>query len=169
VWGHYNGACRRGLSWGEMSGEQCHVGCVTIRRSLDWIYVFIALITHWLWTTSHYIATAKLHKSQFTTEPAKPFPACCVFTCHSLVTASNSGDSSASRIQVLSSPTLVQNCLPPIPSTELDRHLSSASFAALMCTQHYLAPRVAAVSHQPPALLFTVRLSTEHCQFKSKS
>jgi hypothetical protein len=32
------------------------------------------------------------------------FPACCVFTSRSLVTASNSGDSSASRAQVLQPP-----------------------------------------------------------------
>jgi hypothetical protein len=56
-----------------------------------------------LGTTSNYSATANLHNSQITTAPAKPFPACCVFTSSSLATASNSGDSSASRSQVLSS------------------------------------------------------------------
>jgi hypothetical protein len=63
------------------------------------------------------------YSPQFTTVPAKPFPACCVFTNRSLTTASNSEDSSASRAQVVPSPTLDQNCLPAIPSTELDRHL----------------------------------------------
>jgi hypothetical protein len=43
----------------------------------------------------------------------KPFSAGCVFTSRSLVTASNSEDSSASRVQVLSSQSPVQN------STEL--------------------------------------------------
>jgi hypothetical protein len=58
---------------------------------------------------SNYSATANLLNSQITTAPAKSFPACCVFTSLSLETASNSGDSSASRAQVLSSQTPVQN------------------------------------------------------------
>jgi hypothetical protein len=36
-------------------------------------------------------------------QPLSPFPACCVFNSHSLATASNSGDSSASHAQGLSS------------------------------------------------------------------
>jgi hypothetical protein len=44
-----------------------------------------------------------------TTAPAKPFPACCVFTSRSLATASISGNTSASRAQVLFSQTPVQN------------------------------------------------------------
>jgi hypothetical protein len=47
------------------------------------------------------------------TPPAKPFPACCVFTSRSLTTDSNSGDSSASRPQLLSSQSPVQNSLKP--------------------------------------------------------
>jgi hypothetical protein len=65
-----------------------------------------------LGTASNYSATAYLPSSQFTTA-----------TSSSLATASNSGDFSASRAQVLPSPTLIQNCLPAISSTELDRHL----------------------------------------------
>jgi hypothetical protein len=42
---------------------------------------------------------------------AKYSPACSVFTSRSLATASNSGDSSAFRAQVLSSQLPVQNCL----------------------------------------------------------
>jgi hypothetical protein len=57
--------------------------------------------------TSSYNATANLHNSQITTAPAKPFPACCVFISRFLATASNSGDYSASRSQVLSSQTPV--------------------------------------------------------------
>jgi hypothetical protein len=63
----------------------------------------------WLRTTSSYSAFANLHKSQITTAPAKPFPACGVFTSHSLATASNSGDSSASCPQIFSSQ-------PPVPN-----------------------------------------------------
>jgi hypothetical protein len=67
------------------------------------------------------------------------FPTCCVFISCSLAAASNSGDSSASRTQVLSSQLSVQNCL----STDNSQ----------------LPPRLAAISHQPPSLLFTGRLS----------
>jgi hypothetical protein len=45
-----------------------------------------------------------------TTAPAKAFPAY-VFTSRSLTTASNSGDSSASRVRILSSQPPVQNFL----------------------------------------------------------
>jgi hypothetical protein len=74
---------------------------------------------------------------QFTTAPAKPFPACYVFTSRFLATPSNSKDSAAFRTQVLPSPTFFQNSLPAIPSTELDRHLFSTSLAELGCTQLY--------------------------------
>jgi hypothetical protein len=55
---------------------------------------------------------ANLHNSQITTTNAKPFLACYVFTSRSLAKASNSGDSSASRTQVLSSEPPVQNSTP---------------------------------------------------------
>jgi hypothetical protein len=64
-----------------------------------------------LGTTSNYSATANLHNSQITTAPAKSFAAYCVFTSRSLATASNCWDSSASRAQVLSPYTPVQNWL----------------------------------------------------------
>jgi hypothetical protein len=64
---------------------------------------FIDHLHTWLGTTSNYSAASNLHNSQTTTAPAKPFPAFCVFTSPSLATASNSGDSSASRARVLSS------------------------------------------------------------------
>jgi hypothetical protein len=51
-----------------------------------------------------------IHKSPQHT--LSSFPACCVFTSRSQATASNSGDSSASRAQVFSSPPPVQNCVP---------------------------------------------------------
>jgi hypothetical protein len=41
--------------------------------------------------------------------PLSYFPACCVFLSHSLATAASSGDSSASRYQLLSSQPPVQN------------------------------------------------------------
>jgi hypothetical protein len=50
---------------------------------------------------SNYGAIDNLHNSQITTAPAKPFPACFVFTSHSVAMVSNSGDSSALCAQVL--------------------------------------------------------------------
>jgi hypothetical protein len=44
-------------------------------------------------------------------------------------------ESSATHAQVLPSPILFQNCLPPISSIELDRHLFSFPLAELNCTQ----------------------------------
>jgi hypothetical protein len=59
-----------------------------------------------LGTTSNY--GASLHTLQFTTAPAKPFPACRVIG-RSLSTAANNGDSSALLAHVLPSPTIIQN------------------------------------------------------------
>jgi hypothetical protein len=76
--------------------------CVSV---CDYRWVFglhIGFIDHLytqLRTMSNYDATTNLRNSQITTAPAKPFPACCVFTSHSLVMASNSGDSSASTLR----------------------------------------------------------------------
>jgi hypothetical protein len=64
-----------------------------------------------LGTTSNYSATANIHISLIPTAPAERFPACCVLTSRSLATASNSGDSSASRAQfLLSQPPLQNSC-----------------------------------------------------------
>jgi hypothetical protein len=98
----------------------CHVFAVCdYRWGMDWITGFIDT----LGTRCNYSAIADVHNSQFTIAPTKSFPACCVFASGSLATACNSGESSASCSQAFPSPTLVQNCLPAIPSTELDRHL----------------------------------------------
>jgi hypothetical protein len=56
-------------------------------------------------TTLSLIST--LYKSP--QHPLSLFAACCVFISRSLATVSNSGDSSASRAQVLSSQPLMQN------------------------------------------------------------
>jgi hypothetical protein len=77
---------------------------------LDWIGFTDHLYTQ-LGTTSSHSAAAELHTLQFTTAPAKPFPACCVLTSRSLATARNSG---ASRAQaLLSQPPPVQNSCQP--------------------------------------------------------
>jgi hypothetical protein len=50
-------------------------------------------------TTVNYSFIANVHILQIITAQAKSFPACYVFTSRSLVTASNSEESSASRAQ----------------------------------------------------------------------
>jgi hypothetical protein len=75
------------------------------RRGLDWWMDLLTTYTH---DSELQAVTAP---PPITTAPAKPFPACCVFTSRSLATASDSGDASASRPQVLSSQTAVQNWL----------------------------------------------------------
>jgi hypothetical protein len=74
--------------------------------------------------------------------PLSLFPACSVFNSRSLATANNSGDSSASRAQVLLSQ-------PPVQSS------------CQLSTDNCLGPRLATISHQPPSILFTGWLSTE--------
>jgi hypothetical protein len=76
-----------------------------------WIYWPFTRIHSRLVSASNYSEIAILHNSQFTTAPAKLFSTCCVFTSLSLATASNSGGSSASRAQVHSSQSNVQNWL----------------------------------------------------------
>jgi hypothetical protein len=71
-----------------------------------------------LGTTGSYRAIADLHTLQITTALSKLFPACCV-TSRSLTTASNSGYSSASCSHVVTSLTLLQDCLPAIASGTL--------------------------------------------------
>jgi hypothetical protein len=102
-----------------------------IRVTIDAVWfgegIYWPLITL-LGTTRNYSAPANLYNSQITTSPAKPFPACCVLTSRSLSTTSNSGDSSASYAQVLSSQPPVQN------STELST-LSLAYSISAQTTQ----------------------------------
>jgi hypothetical protein len=80
-------------------------------RGLGWWMNLLNTYTHD--TELHAITGPPLifiiHKS--TQHPLSPFPACCVFTSRSLATASNSGDCSASRAQVLSSQPPNQNSL----------------------------------------------------------
>jgi hypothetical protein len=72
------------------------------RRGFGFHIGFIDHFSIQLVITLNYSTTANLHNSQTTTAPAKSFPACSVFSSRSQATASNSGDSSASRAQVIS-------------------------------------------------------------------
>jgi hypothetical protein len=69
------------------------------RRGFELDIGFIDHLYTRLGTTRNYSVTANLYNSQITTAPAKHFPACYVFTSRSLVTASNSGDSSVSALK----------------------------------------------------------------------
>jgi hypothetical protein len=80
---------------------------VTIDGGLDWILDLLTTYTHdselQAITVSSLIS--KIHKSP---QHTQYFSSYCVFTSRSLATASNNGDSSASRAQDLSSQPAVQ-------------------------------------------------------------
>jgi hypothetical protein len=98
---------------------------------------FIGHLYKRLGTTSNCSATDNLHISQITTAHAKPFPACCVFISRSLATTSNSGESSASRAQVFSSQTSVQNWTDLIRSkSKLCNDRRSVGQSVLMSSTH---------------------------------
>jgi hypothetical protein len=107
---------------------------VTIRRGRDWILDLLTTCTHH--SKLHVITALPLISTPYKS-PENPLsflqP---VLDSRSLATASNSGDSSASRSQVIPSSIHVRNCPPAILSNELDRHLFSASPPGHNCTQH---------------------------------
>jgi hypothetical protein len=74
----------------------CRSDC---RRGFGLCIEFIDHLYTQLGTSSNYSAIANLYTLKITTAHAKSFPACCVFTSRSLVTVSNSGDSSASALK----------------------------------------------------------------------
>jgi hypothetical protein len=77
--------------------------------TIDGVLIGDGFIVHLytsLGTTSTY---NNLHNSHITAAPAESFPACCVFTGCSQAMASNTGSSSASHAQVLSSQPPMQN------------------------------------------------------------
>jgi hypothetical protein len=80
------------------------------RQGFGLVIRFIDHLYTRLGTTSNYSASANLHSSQITTAPASSFPACCVSTSRSLVTASNSWDFFSFRSQVPSEWHLPSNC-----------------------------------------------------------
>jgi hypothetical protein len=106
-------------------------GC-DYRRGIDWIFDILTHLYIPLRITSNYGIIANLHTLQLTTVSAKNLPVCNSFNSRSLVTASNSGDSSASHAQVLLLQPPVQNSWKP--STQLQRHLFSVSLAELHWT-----------------------------------
>jgi hypothetical protein len=110
--------------------------CDYRRYGLD--FEFIDTLYTPLGTTGSYRAIANLHTLQFTTAPAKPFPACCVLTSRSLATASNRGHSSASRVQfLLSQPPVQKSCQSLNPKCQLPiaNNLSSNLLQSLLSYQ----------------------------------
>jgi hypothetical protein len=102
---------------------------------MDWIPILLTPYTH---HSELQVITALSLISTLYSSPQHPlslFAVCCVFISRSLVTASSTGDSSASRTQILPPPTFIQNWLPATFSTELGCHLFSASLAELNCTR----------------------------------
>jgi hypothetical protein len=79
------------------------------RRSLDWCLDLLTTYKHDTLSTSNYSATAISTIQKSPQQTLSLFPAWCAFTSRSLAMASNSGDSSASRAQVLSSQPPLQN------------------------------------------------------------
>jgi hypothetical protein len=78
--------------------EYCHdSGVCDYRRGMDWI---LDLLTQ-LGTTSNYCVISNLHTLQFTAANTKSSPARSAINSRFLVMDVNSGDSSASRAQVL--------------------------------------------------------------------
>jgi hypothetical protein len=113
----------------------------------DWIYCTYTLNSQLQVITALPLISTLYTSSQ---HPLSLFQPTVSSTSRSLATASNSGNSSASRAQVLPSPTLVQSCLPAISSTELDRHFFSVSLAELSCTQQSPAkPQLSSLLLQP--------------------
>jgi hypothetical protein len=75
--------------------------CLGVTVDGVWIGGLVDHLYTPLRTTSNNSDITDLHTLQNITVSDKPFPACCVFTSHSLATASNGGDTSASHVQVL--------------------------------------------------------------------
>jgi hypothetical protein len=79
-------------------------GFILVNGFIDHLYEYTPL-----GTTNNYSSIANVHSLQITTAPAKPFYSLLYFISRSLSTASNSGDSSTSRAEVLSSQPPIQN------------------------------------------------------------
>jgi hypothetical protein len=106
---HIRPGSRIGNHWSWFIILSCSM-CVTIDGVWigEWIYWPL------IHTTQNYTQLQRHHWSpQITIPLARPFPACCVLSSHSLAMASNSGNSLGSCAQVLSSQPPIQN------STEL--------------------------------------------------
>jgi hypothetical protein len=73
--------------------------CVTLDGSFGLDIGFIDLLYTRLRTRTNYSAIANLHNSQITIAFTNPFPVCYLFNSCSLITASNSGNSSASVLK----------------------------------------------------------------------
>jgi hypothetical protein len=93
------------------------------RRVMGWWMDLLTTYIHHseLQVITTLLQMSTLHKSLYAT----PFPACSVFTSHSLVTASNSRDSSVSRAQVLlSQPPVQKSRISQLPTINFGTRLT---------------------------------------------
>jgi hypothetical protein len=88
---------------------------------------FIDQIMHTIWSTSTYSATASFHTLQITATNIKSSPAFGVFNSRSLANASNSGDSSDSRTQVLPVQWISHNWTLSIPLSQSQSYVTTDS------------------------------------------
>jgi hypothetical protein len=91
--------------------DYCHLVWSDCSRGFGFDIRFIDHVNTQYVITINYSVIVNPYNSQITTAPATFFSACCVFTSLSLVTASNSEDSLASRVQVRSERRLASSCL----------------------------------------------------------
>jgi hypothetical protein len=101
-----------------------------------------------LGTTSNYSTVSNLHTLQITAAFAKLFPACFVFNSHSLATASNIGDSLASRAHVVTVRRISYNW------TSVNCQLNYSAISSQPTLQN---------STQLPTLNWTLSLSPTNC------
>jgi hypothetical protein len=127
------------------------------RQGIDWITTFVEHLYTQLVTKSNYNAIADVHTLQIITAHAKHFPACCVLTSRSLATASNTGDSSATRAQVFPSPTVVRDGLPAISSRKLNPILC-CNWQLTRC--HLFSVILPMTTPEPLPIIFNCRYST---------
>jgi hypothetical protein len=124
---------RRQSKWETKSIDICEgffLYIVTIYVAIDgvWIGEWILLTTYTHHSELQAITALSLIPALYRSLHAKSSLACSVSNSRSLTTASNSGDPSASRAQVLSSQSPVQNSF---VNCQLYRHLFSASLGEL--------------------------------------
>jgi hypothetical protein len=96
-----------------------------VTRFIDHLYTRLGNI-------STYSATADLHNTPITTAPAKPFPACCVFTNRSLTTAST--------IEILQLHALRLSSQPPMQNSRELTYCVISSQPPLQSSTELVAP-----------------------------
>jgi hypothetical protein len=88
-------------------------------------------------TTLNYSSIADFHTLQITTDHSESFPACCVFTTRSQVTASNSGDSSTAPTCCLAANVVSWFVLKSLPSNGcIPYSINNTPYILIYCLLH---------------------------------